>query len=538
LPLVATETNIVPGQVVEEVLMGLVATSFRQRTGADTVGRCWLGACVTGFLVLCWLMRRFVADDAWISARYAENLARGHGFVWNPGGPRVEGFSNPLLVYIEALAHLLGLSATGTARVIGVACGVGLLVVIHRLGPDVVGRSATRIGMALTALYPPMALWAVGGLETLPTALATTTALLLLCRRDRDMRQAVRGGLVLGVLPWLRPEGIAIALAIAALSEGPGLLRKAERRAGLLRLVAVAGIPLASQAVLEAVRLVIYGHLVPNSVLYKSGSGSGSEVLLKFAEQARPVLVLGLAGAFLARGRQRLILVPPAVYAIGSIGTLDSVNSFSRFFMPTWPQWALLAGVAVAVASRGVGRLRVPAALAIGVMLVWVIVANQRGDLDNTQRYGDHYASCRDGARSDAAEWLRGQTIADTSFSISDSGLTPAQSGGRSAIDQFLLNDPLIQRTGALPVARRVQLVLDRDPDVLILTSRSSTHFDALYATDRSVTRDRRFRHYKLAHIAAGQGAECRYHLFMFQKSGRRPELRLAHHRIGTSGRG
>jgi hypothetical protein len=420
-----------------------------------------------------------------------------------------------------------------------VACGVALLVVIHRLGPDVIGKSATRIGLALTAFYPPMALWAVGGLETLPTALAATAALLLLCRPGGDTRYAVRAGLILAVLPWLRPEGIAIALAVAAMAEGPGLLRKASRRTALGRLAVVAGIPIASQLVLEAERLVIYGHLLPNSVLYKSGAGAGTEVLQKFADQARPILVIAVAGMLLARGRQRLLAVPPIVYAIGSIGTLDSVNTFSRFFMPTWPQWALLTGVAVGVAARGVGsRMRVPAALAAAAALAWVVVASQHGDIEDTQRWGDHYADCRTGARSDAATWLRSRTIGDTSFSISDSGLTPAQAGGRRAIDQFLLNDAAIQRTGALPISKRVDLVLDRHPDVLVLTSRSADHFDALYDTDRTFTHDPRFRRYTLAHVSKGQGASCRYHLFLFQKSGRRAPLQLALRGGGPTGRG
>ena len=65
-------------------------------------------AAVAAFLGLCAVLRGFVTDDAWISVRYAENLAAGHGPVWNPGGPRVEGYSNPALVALEALADLAG----------------------------------------------------------------------------------------------------------------------------------------------------------------------------------------------------------------------------------------------------------------------------------------------------------------------------------------------------------------------------------------------------------------------------------------------
>src|SRR5689334_13930344 len=46
-----------------------------------------------------------VADDQFVSMRYAENLARGMGLVWNAGGERVEGFTNPLWVAYMTLFH-------------------------------------------------------------------------------------------------------------------------------------------------------------------------------------------------------------------------------------------------------------------------------------------------------------------------------------------------------------------------------------------------------------------------------------------------
>jgi len=45
-------------------------------------------------------------DDAMISMQYAKNFAQGLGLVWNAGGPRVEGYSNPLWVLIMAVFHL------------------------------------------------------------------------------------------------------------------------------------------------------------------------------------------------------------------------------------------------------------------------------------------------------------------------------------------------------------------------------------------------------------------------------------------------
>src|SRR5436305_1204757 len=51
-------------------------------------------------------------DDAMISMRYARNLAHGYGLVWNPGGERVEGFTNPLWVVYMAAIHVLPLASS------------------------------------------------------------------------------------------------------------------------------------------------------------------------------------------------------------------------------------------------------------------------------------------------------------------------------------------------------------------------------------------------------------------------------------------
>ena len=47
-------------------------------------------------------------DDAMISMRYARNLAAGHGLVWNPGGPHVQGYTNPLWTFVMAAIHAAG----------------------------------------------------------------------------------------------------------------------------------------------------------------------------------------------------------------------------------------------------------------------------------------------------------------------------------------------------------------------------------------------------------------------------------------------
>ena len=58
-------------------------------------------------------------DDAYISFRYARNLAQGNGLVFN-AGERVEGYTNFLWTVLFTPAELVGLDPALVAIVLGV----------------------------------------------------------------------------------------------------------------------------------------------------------------------------------------------------------------------------------------------------------------------------------------------------------------------------------------------------------------------------------------------------------------------------------
>ena len=124
---------------------------------------------------------------------------------------------------------------------------------------------------------------------------------------------------------------------------------------------------------------------------------------------------------------------------------------------------------------------------------------------------------CRVGAREAALAWLR-DTPPDTSFAISDAGLVPARAGGRFVVDNFFLNEPLIQETGRLPFRERADLVHERAPDVLVLSSREADRFVGSYPTERAIHGHPAMAEYRLAHVARGRGPTCNYHLMLFQR--------------------
>jgi arabinofuranosyltransferase len=233
----------------------------------------WLsGALCLPFLAMAWHYR-FVCDDAYISFRYARNLANGHGFRFNPADPPLEGFSNLLWVLISAVFESVLMDPAVWMPVLSVACGALLLVYLHRtlirffpFSPVV-----SALTVCFLSCHPAFAIWSTSGLETLPAALAMF-ALFERLVLARDWRLGAVAGLA---LITLRVEGIAWFGVMAVLA-GLAAARDAplSSRSALLRPVWMcSAVVLGGFALLSLGRLVVFGDVVPNPVHVKVALG-------------------------------------------------------------------------------------------------------------------------------------------------------------------------------------------------------------------------------------------------------------------------
>jgi arabinofuranosyltransferase len=478
-----------------------------------------LGLAIAVHAACVWQVRRFITDDAYISLRYARNLAEGHGPVWNPGGPPTEGFTNPLLVAVEAVVYRLFGAGPGFAQGLGIASGLALVVVVWHLGRIVVGRWAANAAAVLVAGSPALAYWAVGGLETLPYTLAVVTATLLLARSDGGPH--VAAATILATLPWLRAEGLGVVAGLVFLSEIVGLVRGRTRRATIQRLVWLAGLPLLSQLLLQGLRWAWFGHLLPNSVIYKTGTGTFGEVTATFLVEIAPVAPLAIAGFALVRGRGRLLAAVPVVYAVASLTFRDSVNTYSRLVLAALPLLLLLAATALpggATMLRETWQRRSTVLAAGTAALLGYLLLLAPASLPDAANRADGYAACRGVARQVAGEWLRDNTAADATFAMGDSGVTPYEAR-RYHYDLFHLNEASIQETGPLSAQARADWAHDRAPDYFVLASRDAEEFRGAYGTDRRVHRHDAFAAYELETVA-GPSADvpCDYYLFIYRR--------------------
>ncbi len=118
------------------------------------------------------LLLRIVAgprtiDDAYITFRYARNLAEGLGFVYNPG-QQVLGTTTPLYTALMSLAWLLGLrDLPSVALVVNSLADVGTTALLYWLGRRLSGSRIVAVGASLAWAVSPMSVtFAGGGMET------------------------------------------------------------------------------------------------------------------------------------------------------------------------------------------------------------------------------------------------------------------------------------------------------------------------------------------------------------------------------------
>lgn len=207
-------------------------------------------------------------DDAMISMRYARNLAHGYGLVWNPGGARVEGFTNPLWVLYMAVIHLLPLPPSKTSAVVQATAAV--LLAVNLVFVRAIALEATDGcepiafgGAALTASYLPLNNWGLQGMEVSALVPIVSACVWLALRSMRDGRFRRAPYLLLGASTLLRADMVvplgALAVFLAATDARHRRRHIAWASAALLFFIGLQ----------TALRLWYFGDLLPNTYYLK-----------------------------------------------------------------------------------------------------------------------------------------------------------------------------------------------------------------------------------------------------------------------------
>jgi hypothetical protein len=153
-------------------------------------------------------MTGFVADDAFITFRYAQNLALGHGFVFNLG-ERVLGTSTPLFTFILSVSGVIGLDIPRTALMVSLLCAGMTSVIIFRLATLLRFTHWAIVPAVMFIFWPRSIVSDSAGMET------TLFTLLILGAVYFHTRRAPINALALATLATLtRLEGVALLGAL------------------------------------------------------------------------------------------------------------------------------------------------------------------------------------------------------------------------------------------------------------------------------------------------------------------------------------
>jgi len=225
-------------------------------------------------------------DDANIFLVQGKNLAAGHGFVFNVGGERVEGFTSLLWVLLVAAVY----TVTERVELPLIAVNVVLLSVnvslvmeyLARMSADRGSRWPVRsswvsglVFLILVAASPEFVTWMTIALMegALWGLLLTSLALAVLSIRD-TRGSFLRLSLIVGAMLLARPEAMLwcpVAIGCAALA-----VRLHTGRAPDPRNPAIAiGIYALVLASLSVFRLLYFGFLLPNTFYAKVSSSLG-----------------------------------------------------------------------------------------------------------------------------------------------------------------------------------------------------------------------------------------------------------------------
>lgn len=483
----------------------------------------------------------FPVDDAFISFRYAVNLAHGEGLVFNPG-ERVEGFSNLSWVLLLAAGEHLGLSPPVTARALALASTLATLLLVA-LG---LGRRTTASWIAVTGatlasvafLFHPLTLpHVLSGLEH--PLVASLLVLLTVALLRRWSWTAAAAGLALALS---RPEGAVLGAAGACAALAAAWLRgEPVRRTVALPWLTCWFLPLVTFMLW---RWWYFGHLVPNSIRAKAGEAlsdsirAGAALTGQFGLATWPFLALAVAALSLRARRPGgltaiVTLLPAATLAAVNllIASGDPYLVWHRYLYPVLP--LLTAAPLILVDELALQPARVFAGPARRVMTaavltvfvaaaVWVIPEVDRrvpprrvpslGEgwsflWEDDRRPELHLGRAVGGphlALYQLSQWLRNNARPDEALASAEVGVVGYYTGMR-VVDTFGLVNPDVRWLPGRPGWKlHPEALLARAPDVVIARLQLALPFVGI-PSDVFLLYNHAFRSaFSLAHVVDG----------------------------------
>ena len=304
------------------------------------IGLIFAGAVLTRMLFF--HLTGFVADDAFITFRYAENLAHGLGFVYNLGEP-VLGTTTPLFTLILACLNILGLNVPSAALTVSLVCSGLTATVIYRFALHLRFTIMAWLPTVAYIIWPRSLTVDTGGMETALFTLLITAAFYYQAKR------LPINALALSTLSALtRPEGFFVVAILLAVN----LYREPHRWRQYL---VVTGLLLLPWLIFAT---IYFGSPIPNSAIAKAalyaklGSFGIWETLVYFMAWHTPfgwlMSLMALVGGYWLNKKQNFGW-PAIIFLAGLISfyCLSRARMFFWYIGPIYPLYFIFATAAV-----------------------------------------------------------------------------------------------------------------------------------------------------------------------------------------------
>jgi arabinofuranosyltransferase len=403
-----------------------------------------------------------LVDDAMISMRYAQHLARGFGLVWNIGQAPVEGFTNPAWVLLMTVLHLLPIPTSKVSLAVMIGSAAILLAnlvlvykICERLRPA--SRLTPLLAAGITAFYLPLIFWALRGMEVGLLVLLIDGSLLLTLQPGGRWSEALVLGLLLSLAVLTRLDALIQVFIIL----GYLIIRRSPAKSFLLPILLVV---LTTAAILIFQR-AYFGDFLPNTYYQKmAGAALWERVrngLLMFAQHALWDTTLPAALAFIGLIvyrdlRRSEILLLTALFAaqcaysvwVGGDYAEAEVDAANRFITQGMPALIILFSLALDRVLSDPrlhfnGRPAMHAAAAVAFSLLTLLVISGRPWL--AWSHDNAPLLQADIRRTRLGLFLAKYTSPAAVIAVHAAGQIPYYSG-RTTIDLLGLNDPVIAK--------------------------------------------------------------------------------------------
>jgi hypothetical protein len=325
----------------------------------------------------------FMADDAFISFRYAKNFINGHGLVWNIGEqPPVEGYTNFLWVIVISFFLKLGFEPVIISKILGLFFALSSTVLVYCISELIFKRKSflNLIAPAILACCGTFAAWSNGGLETQMFTfliLAGATAYLYELQYHKKFPLSA----LLFILASLtRPEGIVV-FGITALHRFSHSLLSKKRlfchttTLWLCTFLTISGIYFCW-------RFNYYGFLFPNTFYAKTGGGlyqlkNGYLYLRNFITITKwPILLCVSIVPLFKPSRSPLVFLSMLTlsYAVYIVSVGGDFMGMFRFFVPIVPPMAILVQEGIISLCQSLWALRWPTPVKTSVIALFSLL--------------------------------------------------------------------------------------------------------------------------------------------------------------------